>query len=421
MSSKTGAGTDNLTKLDPEVVAAIKREQERQSAQLVLIASENYASPAVLRAQGSVLTNKYAEGYPGHRYYSGCQEVDDVESLAIERAKQLFGADHANVQPHSGSQANLAVYSTLLNPGDAVLAMSMLAGGHLSHGSHANISGHLYRFFHYSVNSKTERLDYDEVERLARKHKPKLIVVGASSYPRTIDFQAFMRIADLVGARLMTDMAHIAGLVAGDCHPSPVPYCDVVTGTSHKTLRGPRGGLILCRHELASDIDKAVFPGMQGGPLMHIIAAKAVAFREAAQPEFARYQAAVVENAKGLAEQLKEKGFRLVSGGTDNHLLLIDLREWGITGKVAQQALEAANISVNRNSIPFDPLPPWTTSGIRLGTAAVTTRGFSRTEVERISELIHKVLSNVGKENVTDKVRGEVREMLQNFPVPGVA
>lgn len=408
-----------LDQQDPQVAAAIEREKERQRCQLVLIASENYASRAVLEAQGSVLTNKYAEGYPGRRYYSGCGQVDDVEILAVTRAMQLFGAEHVNVQPHSGTQANLSVYSALLHPGDTVLAMRLAHGGHLSHGSPASMSGQLYDFVHYGVNRETERLDYDEVERLAKQHKPRLIVAGASSYPRIIDFAAFRRIADSVGAWFMVDMAHFAGLVCAGVHPSPVPYAQAVTATTHKTLRGPRSGFIICESVIAPGIDKAVFPGTQGGPLMHIIAAKAVAFHEAAQPEYVTYQKRVVENARVLASELESLGFRLVTGGTDNHIVLVDLRQRGITGRDAEQALESVGISANRNAIPYDPLPPHMASGLRLGTPAATTRGLGPSEMKAIAANIAKVLSKDCSEEVMTQVRAEVQQIAYSFPVPG--
>ncbi len=407
-----------LQQRDAQVAEILHREEERQRNTINLIAAENYASKAVLEAQGSLLTNKYAEGYPQHRYYGGCEAVDLAENLAIQRAKVLFHAEHANVQPHSGAQANMAVYFTLLNPGDTVMGMSLPHGGHLTHGSTVNFSGRLYQFIYYGVDRETERLDYDEVERLAIRHKPKLIIAGASSYPRIIDFERFRHIADAVGAKLMVDMAHLAGVIAAGLHPSPVPYAEVVTSTSHKTLRGPRGGFILCKADLASQIDAAVFPGMQGGPLMHIIAAKAVAFGEAMQPEFTNYQRAVLENARILAEELQRLGLRLVSGGTENHLLVVDLTQKGITGKEAEQALEASGISVNRNTIPFDARPPQITSGIRLGTPAVTTRGFGPDEMRSIALLIIKVLTYPGEERFHKEVRGEVEEICSRFPVP---
>ncbi|MCK4963435.1 MAG: serine hydroxymethyltransferase, partial [Dehalococcoidia bacterium] len=385
-----------------------------------LIAAENYASPAVLEAQGSVLTDKYAEGYPKRRYYGGCQAVDLVEELARGRAKRLFRAEHANVQPHSGAQANMAAYFTLLDHGDTVLAMSLAHGGHLTHGSAFNFSGRLYRFVTYGVSRETERLDYDEIERLAVEHRPKLIVAGASAYPRIIDFQRFRQIADLVGAHLMADMAHLAGLIAAGVHPTPVPHADIVTSTTHKTLRGPRGGFLLSKARFASPLDEAVFPGMQGGPLMHAIAAKAVAFGEAMKPDFVSYQRAVVENARILASELQREGLRLVSGGTDNHLLLIDLSPTGFTGKQVEEALDSVWITVNRNAIPFDSRPPQVTSGIRLGTPAVTTRGFGPDEMRSIAQLIVKVLSNLGNEQAYREVRQAVEEISHRFPVPGL-
>ena len=365
-----------LSQIDPEVSRALDMEKKRQSESINLIASENYASRAVLEAQGSFLTCKYAEGYPHHRYYGGCENMDVIEGLAIQRAKELFHAGHANVQTHSGAQANMAAYYALLEYGDTVLAMSLAHGGHLTHGDKASFSGKSYNFIPYGLNRETERIDYKEVEKLALKHKPKLIVAGASAYPRVIDFERFRHIADMVGASLMVDMAHIAGLVAAGLHPTPIPYSDVVTSTTHKTLRGPRSGFILCRSELASAVDAAVFPEMQGGPFMHVIAAKAVAFHEAMQPDFADYQRAVLDNALTLATELQRLGLRLVSGGTDNHLILVDLTSTGVTGRQAEESLEAAGIIVNRNTIPFDPRPPAVTSGIRLGTPAITTRGF---------------------------------------------
>ncbi len=407
-----------LSKQDVEIASLIRMEAERQSRKLVLIAAENYASGAVLEAQGSVLTNKYAEGYPGHRYYGGCQEIDEVENIAIQRAKQLFGAEHANVQPHSGTQANVAAYLALLNHGDKVMAMSLAHGGHLSHGSPVSFSGKWYQFIHYGVNRETERLDYEELARLAKEHRPKLIVAGASSYPRIIDFKHLHHIAEEVGAKLMVDMAHLAGLVASGLHPSPVPWADVVTSSTHKTLRGPRGGFILSRQELAKRLDAAVFPGVQGGPLMHVIAAKAVAFHEAGQPDFISYQQKVVENAKVLASELEKLGFRLIAGGTDNHLILVDLRDMGMTGKLAEERLDQVDICVNRNSIPFDPLPPQITSGIRLGTPAVTTRGLGIAEMKQIALLIHKVLTNLGDERAKQQVSREVADISHRFPLP---
>jgi glycine hydroxymethyltransferase len=409
-----------LREIDPEIADAFRREGERQKHNIILIAAENYASRAVLEAQGSVLTNKYAEGYPGRRYYGGCENVDTAEELAIERVKSLFQAEYANVQPHSGSQANMAAYMALLDHGDTVMGMSMDHGGHLTHGSKVSFSGKWYNFIAYGVDRETELLNYDEVERLAIEHRPKLIVAGASAYPRVIDFQRFRDIADSVGAQLMVDMAHIAGLVAAEVHLSPVPYAQMITSSTHKTLRGPRGGFILCQQELSRRVDSAVFPGTQGGPLMHVIAAKAVAFAEAMQPEFVAYQRAVLENARILAEELSKFGFRIVSGGTDNHLILVDLRQLGITGRDAEDALGEAGICVNRNAIPFDPQPPRITSGIRLGTPAVTTRGFGTSEMKRIASLIYEVLSNIGTHKAVEEAHDEVEEMCLRFPVPGL-
>lgn len=411
---------DALGKSDPEVCEAIRREQERQRRNIELIAAENYASRAVLEAQGSVLTDKYAEGYPKHRYYGGCQEVDVAEELAKERAERLFGAEHANVQPHSGAQANMAAYFTLINYGDTVMASRLDHGGHLTHGSPATFSGRFYQFVHYGVSQETERLDYDEIERLALEHRPKLIVAGASAYSRIIDFKRFGEIAELVGARLMVDMAHIAGLVAAGLHPSPVPYADIITSTTHKTLRGPRGGFALSKAELASRLDHAVFPEAQGGPLMHAIAAKAVAFGEAMKPEFASYQQAVIENAQILASELQKGGLRIVSGGTDNHLLLVDLSNTGITGKHAEDVLDSVGITVNKNAIPFDTSPPQVAGGIRLGTPAVTTRGFGPDEMRRIAGLIVKMLANMDDENIHNEVRQEVAAISNRFLVPGL-
>lgn len=405
---------------DPQVARLLRKELERQQNTITLIASENYASPAVLEAQGSVLTNKYAEGYPQQRYYAGCAVMDEVEALAVERAKRLFGAEHANVQPHSGTQANMAAYFALLKPGDTALAMDIAHGGHLTHGAPISFSGQLYQFVHYGVNRKTERLDYKEVERLAHLHRPRLIVAGASSYPRLIDYERFRAIAEGVGAALMVDMAHYAGLVAAGLHPSPVPHAHVVTSSTHKTLRGPRGGLILCKQELASRIDAQLFPGSQGGPLMHVIAAKAVAFEEASQASFVQYQQRVLENAQALAQELLHLGWRLVSGGTENHLLLVDLTPQGITGKQAEQALEEVGIIANRNMIPFDPLPPRQASGLRLGTPAVTTRGMSPQEMRQIARLIYQLLTHLGEEKIQGRVRETVEELCSRFPIPGV-
>jgi glycine hydroxymethyltransferase len=409
-----------LGRVDPQTEAALQREAKRLKNTINLIAAENYASPAVLEAQGSLFTNKYAEGYPEQRYYAGCRDVDTVESLAIERAKELFRAEHANVQAHSGAQANAAAYFALLDYGDKVMSMSLAHGGHLTHGAAVNFSGRSYQFIAYGVDRETERLDYQEVERIARKQGPKLIIAGASSYPRVIDFERFHHIAEAVGAKLMVDMAHLAGLVAAGVHPSPVPWAEVITSTSHKTLRGPRGGFILCKLDLAPAIDAAVFPGTQGGPLMHVIAAKAVAFREAIQPEFEDYQRAVLENAGLLAAELQRLGLRLVSGGTDNHLILVDLAAVGITGKAAEEALEAVGITVNRNAIPFDRRSPQVASGIRLGTPAVTSRGFGPEEMRRIASLIVKVLTNLDDNGVKGEVHREVEELCRRFPLPGV-
>lgn len=405
-----------LAEHDPEVYQAIGAEAKRQVDKIELIASENFVSPAVRAAQGSVLTNKYAEGYPGRRYYGGCEFVDVVEELARERAKKLFGAEHANVQPHSGSQANMAVYFSVLKPGDTVLGMNLSHGGHLTHGSPVNFSGLLYNIVFYGVSRDTETIDYEEVRSLARRHRPKLIVAGASAYPRVLDFARFREIADEVGAYLMVDMAHIAGLVATGLHPSPVPYADFVTSTTHKTLRGPRGGFVLCRAEHAKALDKTVFPGMQGGPLMHVIAAKAVAFGEAARPEFAEYTARVVANAKALAGALAERGFRLVSGGTDNHLMLLDLTGRGITGKEAEAVLDSVGVTVNKNAIPFDELGPNVTSGIRVGTPAVTTRGMREGEMLELAEIMDGVLRPEPGDERLEAAREKVARLASSFP-----
>ena len=414
-----------LAASDPELYAAIEMERQRQANGIELIASENYVSAAVLAALGSVLTNKYAEGYPGKRYYGGCDAVDVAENLAIARAKQIFGADHANVQPHSGAQANEAVYLALLKPGDAVLGLKLDHGGHLTHGFHLNSSGKLYNFQHYGVDAQTECIDYDEVERLALAHKPKLLVAGASAYPRFWDFARLRAIADQVGARLMMDMAHIAGLVAAKLHPDPVPYCDVVTTTTHKTLRGPRGGLILCRAELAREIDRAVFPGTQGGPLMHVIASKAVAFGEALRPDFVAYQQRVLDNAQVLAKTLQAEGLRIVSGGTDNHLMLVDLSVLGsdrhgneITGKLVEKALDHAGIHCNKNMIPFDKKPALTTSGIRLGTPAGTTRGLGAAEFAQVARWIALIANDPTNIALQEQVQADVMAMVSAFPVP---
>jgi glycine hydroxymethyltransferase len=411
---------DFLQKTDPEIANALSLEAKRQRETINLIASENYADKAVLEAEGSFLTGKYAEGYPDKRYYGGCENVDIVENLAIERAKELFKAEHANVQPHSGSQANMAVYFALLEYGDTVMAMNLAHGGHLTHGSPVTFSGRSYNFVHYGVNQETERIDYPELERLALKHKPKLIVTGATAYPRIIDFERFRHIADQVGAKLMVDIAHIAGMVAVGLHPTPIPYSDVVTSTTHKTLRGPSGGFILCRSELARAIDNAVFPQMQGKPLMHAVAAKAVCFYEAMQPGFAEYQQAVLDNAQALASELQQQGLHLISGGTDTHLVLVDLTKTGITGRQAEEALGAVGIVVNRNNVPFDKQPPRITSGIRLGTPAVTTRGFGIDEMKRIALLIVKVLNNIDDRNIQKEVKEEVSQICSRFPVPGI-
>lgn len=415
-----------LARQDPEIYAAIQHETERQRDNLELIASENLVSEAVLEAQGSVLTNKYAEGYPGRRYYGGCEYVDIVEQLAIDRAKALFGAEHVNVQPHSGAQANMAAYFSQLQPGDTILSMNLSHGGHLTHGSPVNFSGKFFRVIPYGVRESDQRIDYDEVTVLARQHQPKMIVAGHSAYPREIDTAAFRRIADEVGALVMVDIAHFAGLVAAEIHPSPIPYADLVTTTTHKTLRGPRGGMIMCRRELAKSVDSSVFPGNQGGPLMHVIAAKAVALNEALKPEFKTYQRQIVANAKALSRGLIQRGFRLVSGGTDNHLLLLDLRETELTGKVAQETLDRARITVNKNAIPFDPRPPFVTSGIRLGTPAVTSRGMREQEMDIIADLIARALQKVGDENGLAKIGNEVRDLCRQFPIyqrrrPGTA
>src|SRR5687767_10972590 len=407
----------SVAECDPEIAAAIRSERHRQNSGLELIASENFVSQAVLQAAGSVLTNKYAEGYPGKRYYGGCEFVDVAESLAIARAKQLFGADHANVQPHSGAQANMAVYFSLLKPGDTVLGMNLAHGGHLTHGHPLNFSGKLYTIVPYGVRKEDERIDYDELERLAHQHKPRMIMVGASAYPREIDFPRIAAVARAVGAPMVVDMAHIAGLVAGGVHPSPVPHADFVTSTTHKTLRGPRSGLVLCRDQYAKDLDRALFPGVQGGPLMHIIAAKAVCFREAMEPAFAGYQRQIVANARRLAASLTGHGFRLVSGGTDNHLMLVDVFSKGVTGKVAEAALGAAGITVNKNAIPFDQNPPMVASGIRVGTPAVTTRGMRETEMELIGDLIARVLAAPDDATVAATVKREVEALTRRFPL----
>jgi glycine hydroxymethyltransferase len=406
-----------LAETDPEIARAIKDEVQRQNSGLELIASENFVSQAVLQAAGSVMTNKYAEGYPGKRYYGGCEFVDVAESLAIARAKELFGAEHANVQPHSGAQANMAVYFTLLKPGDTVLGMNLAHGGHLTHGHPLNFSGKLYTIVPYGVRAEDERIDYDEFERLAREHKPKMIMVGASAYPRIFDFERIGRIGRDVGAPVVTDMAHIAGLVAAKVHPSPVPHSDFVTTTTHKTLRGPRGGMVLCRAQYAKDLDRAVFPGVQGGPLMHVIAAKAVCFKEALEPGFAAYQQQIVANAKRLAAGLATAGFRLVSGGTDNHLMLVDVFSKGLTGKVAEAALGKAGITVNKNAIPFDKNPPMVASGIRVGTPAVTSRGMGEPEMDAVAEYIARALASPEDDAALNMVRSEVESLCRRFPL----
>jgi len=406
-----------LAQYDPEINAAIRHETERQEYSLEFIASENFVSERVLEAQGSVLTNKYAEGYPKKRYYGGCEYVDVAEQLAIERAKQLFGAEHANVQAHSGSQANMAVYFATCQPGDTVLGMNLAHGGHLTHGSPVNFSGKLFNIVPYGVHQQTGTLDYDEVEQLARQHQPKLIVVGASAYPRIIDFEAFRTIADQVGAIVMVDMAHIAGLVAADVHPTPVPHAEFVTTTTHKTLRGPRGGMILCQEEFAKKLNSNIFPGIQGGPLMHVIAAKAVAFKEALEPEFKDYARQVVENARALAGELSERGYKLVSGGTDTHLLLLDFTGSDLTGKVAEETLEQAGITVNKNAVPFDTRSPFVTSGIRIGTPAATTRGLQESEMSQVGAWIDRALRNIGNDEALAAIRAEIRELCKQFPL----
>jgi len=406
-----------LDKTDPEISAVIQREMARQEHKIELIASENFTSRAVMEACGSALTNKYAEGYPNHRYYGGCEHVDEAESLAIERAKALFHAEYANVQPHSGASANLAAYFSLLEPGDTVLGMDLSNGGHLTHGSPANMSGKYFNFVPYRVHPQTERLDFDQIRELALKHRPKLIVAGASAYPRIIEADKFRQIADEVGALLMVDMAHFAGLVAGGCHPNPVEHAHLVTSTTHKTLRGPRGGMILAKAEFEKRINKAIFPGMQGGPLMHIIAGKAVCFKEASTPEFAEYTRQVVRNAAKMAEELLARGFRLVSGGTDNHLVLVDLTNRKLTGKEAERLLDAANITTNKNTIPNDPAGPIVTSGIRLGTPAMTTRGFKEPEIVKVVEAIALVLDNPSDPTAAEKAKKIVRELCEAFPL----
>ncbi|KIH77384.1 serine hydroxymethyltransferase [Geoalkalibacter ferrihydriticus] len=409
--------SQKLAQFDPEIAQTIEEETLRQESSLELIASENFVSEEVLEAQGSVLTNKYAEGYPGKRYYGGCEFVDKAEQLAIDRACALFGAEHANVQPHSGSQANMAVYFAVCQPGDTILGMNLAHGGHLTHGSPVNFSGKLFNVVPYGVRAETGLIDYDEVAQLAREHRPKLLVVGASAYPRTIDFAAFRRIADEIGVPIMVDMAHIAGLVAAGEHPSPVPYAEFVTTTTHKTLRGPRGGMILCREEFAKKLNSNIFPGIQGGPLMHVIAAKAVALKEAQSAEFKTYAGQVVKNAKALAQALLERGFKLVSGGTDNHLMLVDFSGTELTGKVAEETLEKAGITVNKNAVPFDTRSPFVTSGIRIGTPATTTRGLREEQMQYIAAWIGRALDNVGNDAELQAIRGEVQDLCRQFPL----
>jgi glycine hydroxymethyltransferase len=406
-----------LKKTDPEIFDVVKGETNREHSTLELIASENFCSEAVLAALGSVLTNKYAEGLPKKRYYGGCEFVDIGETLAIERAKQLFGADHANVQPHSGTQANMTAYFALANPGDVLLGLNLSHGGHLSHGHPINFSGKYFKVFHYGVNPETEVVDYDALRKLALEHKPKIIVSGASAHPRFLHFDKFQEICDEVGAFQVADIAHTAGLVAAGLHPSPIPYADVVTTTTHKTLRGPRGAIIMCKAKHAEVIDKTTFPGMQGGPLEHVIAAKAVAFKEAMSDDFKNYQKQVVANAKALAQELASLGYRLVAGGTDTHLMLVDLRSKNITGRDAENALGKSDITVNRNTIPFDPQKPFVTSGIRLGTPALTTRGMKEAEMKKIAGLIDKVLSNIGDTNIYESVKNEIKELTKTFPL----
>jgi glycine hydroxymethyltransferase len=412
-----GKPVKRLVDVDPEVAEVIRLETERQASKLELIASENFVSEAVLEAAGSPLTNKYAEGYPGKRYYGGCDFVDRAESLAIQRAQELFGAEHVNVQPHSGAQANMAAYFSVLDSGDTILGLNLAHGGHLTHGSPVNFSGRFFKVIPYGVSRETEQIDLAEVRRLAREHRPKLIVTGGSAYPRRLDFAAFREVAEEVGALLMADIAHPAGIIAAGLHPSPVPHCDLVTTTTHKTLRGPRGGMIMCRAAHAAAVNKSIFPGMQGGPLMHIIAAKAVAFKEALTPEFRAYQRQIVGNAAALAEAMLGHGFRLVSGGTDTHLMLVDLTSKGLTGKAAETALDHAGITVNKNAIPFDPKPPAVTSGIRLGTPALTTRGMREAEMRQVAGLIAEVLADVQDTGRQARVAGQVGELCAQFPL----
>jgi glycine hydroxymethyltransferase len=418
MSMKDAVGSlDALQATDPDVYAAIEAEEERQRNKLLLIASENFASPAVLAAQGSLMTNKYAEGYPGKRYYGGCQHVDRVEELAIQRCKHIFGAEHVNVQPHSGSQANMAAYLSVLKPGDTILGMDLAQGGHLTHGSKVNFSGMIFRAFSYGVDRQTETINYETVQQLAEECRPRMIVVGASAYARTLDFPRFQAIAKAVGAYLMVDIAHIAGLIAAGLHPNPIPYADFVTTTTHKTLRGPRGGVVMCKAEHAKAVDKFVFPGMQGGPLMHVIAAKAVAFQEALSPAFKRYQQQVVANARGLAEGLLDRGYKIVSGGTDTHLMLVNLTNKGITGKEADAALDAAGIIVNKNAVPYDEKPPAVASGIRLGTPIVSTRGMKEAEMKDIVALVDRVLQHRQDPRVLEDVRDQAKALCGRFPI----
>ena len=406
-----------LKDVDPEVYAAILGETKREAFQLELIASENFVSEAVLEALGSVMTNKYAEGYPGRRYYGGCEYVDIVENLARERAKKVFGCEHVNVQPHSGSQANMGVYFCVLKPGDTILGLSLSHGGHLTHGSPVNFSGKFFKVYFYGVRKDTEVLDYDEILQIAKDCKPKMIVTGATAYPRILDFVKFRQIADEVGAYLMADIAHIAGLIIAGIHPSPVPLADFVTTTTHKTLRGPRGGMIMCKEKYAKQLDKEIMPGIQGGPLMHVIASKAVAFKEALQPSFKEYQIQIVKNAKALAQELLNYGYHVVAGGTDTHLMLVSFVEKGITGKVVEEALDKAGITVNKNTVPFDPQKPFITSGIRIGTPAVTTRGMKEPEMKKIGRFINETISNLGNEEVYKKIRKEVEELCREFPL----
>lgn len=420
LDSLTHFGNLPIQEADPEIAEIIELEKRRQSEGLELIASENYTSRAVLTAVGSVLTNKYAEGYPGKRYYNGCEFVDDAEALAIARAKKLFGADHANVQPHSGSQANFAAYIALIQPGDTVMALSLAQGGHLTHGAPVNVTGQLYKFVGYGVNQQTEQIDYEELEKLAVEHKPKLIVSGATAYPRKFDFERIRAICDKVGAKMMVDMAHIAGLIAGKAHPDPIPYAEVVTTTTHKTLRGPRGGMILCKESEAKAIDKAIFPGTQGGPLEHVIAGKAVAFQEALQPEFQEYAQRIVVNAQTLGVRLQERGLRVISGGTDNHLLLVDVSVRGVTGKDAADRLHEAGITANKNLIPFDTAKATVTSGIRLGTPALTSRGMGIEEMFQVGDWIADVIEQIRDDATIQRVRDQVREFSKQYPVPGI-